>query len=49
MAPSAKAKTPTTASKTKRPVTLKHLAAVLAEEHQLTKRQVKPCSAISLA
>jgi len=38
MAPSAKAKTPTTASKTKRPVTLKHLAAVLAEEHQLTKK-----------
>ena len=38
MAPSAKAKTPTTASNTKRPVTLKHLAAVLAEEHQLTKK-----------
>jgi DNA-binding protein HU-beta len=38
MAPSAKAKTPATASKTKRPVTLKHLAAVLAEEHQLTKK-----------
>src|SRR5580704_7549659 len=38
MAPSAKAKTPTTASKTKRPVTLKHLAAALAEEHQLTKK-----------
>src|ERR1700736_3374359 len=38
MAPSAKAKTPTTASKTRRPVTLKHLAAVLAEEHQLTKK-----------
>jgi DNA-binding protein HU-beta len=26
------------AAKTSRPVTLKHLAAVLAEEHQLTKR-----------
>ena len=38
MAPSAKAKTPATASKTKRPVTLKHLAAVLAEEHELTKK-----------
>ena len=38
MAPSGKAKTPATASKTKRPVTLKHLAAVLAEEHQLTKK-----------
>ena len=38
MAPSAKAKTPTTASKTRPPVTLKHLAAVLAEEHQLTKK-----------
>jgi DNA-binding protein HU-beta len=31
-------KTPITASKTRRPVTLKHLAAVLAEEHQLTKK-----------
>ena len=38
MAPSAKAKTPTTASKTKPPVTLKHLAAALAEQHHLTKR-----------
>ena len=38
MAPSAKSKTPTIASKTKRPVTLKHLAAALAEEHQLTKK-----------
>jgi len=38
MAPPAKAKTPTTAAKTRRPVTLKHLAAVLAEEHQLTKK-----------
>ena len=38
MAPSAKAKTPTTASKTRPPVTLKHLAAVLAERHQLTKK-----------
>ena len=26
------------AAKTSRPVTLKHLAAALAEEHQLTKR-----------
>jgi Bacterial DNA-binding protein len=38
VAPSAKAKTPTTASKTRPPVTLKHLAAVVAEEHQLTKK-----------
>ena len=38
MAPSAKAKTPATASETKRPVTLKHLAAVLAAEHQLTNK-----------
>jgi DNA-binding protein HU-beta len=38
MAPSAKAKTPAIVSKTKRPVTLKHLAAALAEEHQLTKK-----------
>ena len=38
MAPSAKAKTPATVSKTRRPVTLKHLAAVLAEEHQWTKK-----------
>ena len=38
MAHSAKtAKSPTTA-KTSCPVTLKHLAAALAEEHQLTKR-----------
>jgi DNA-binding protein HU-beta len=33
-----KATKPTTAAKTSRPVTLKHLAATLAEEHQLTKR-----------
>ena len=33
-----KAKTPTAAPKTGRPVTLKHLAGALAEEHQLTKR-----------
>ena len=38
MAPSGKVKAPTAAAKTSRPVTLKHLAAVLAEEHQLTKR-----------
>jgi DNA-binding protein HU-beta len=38
MALSGKAKTPTAAPKTGRPVTLKHLAAALAEEHQLTKR-----------
>ena len=38
MAPAAKAKTPTTASKTRRPVTLKHIAAVLAEKNQLTKK-----------
>ena len=34
----AKATKPTAAAKTSRPVTLKHLAATLAEEHQLTKR-----------
>ena len=34
----AKATKPTAAVKTSRPVTLKHLAAALAEEHQLTKR-----------
>ena len=38
MAISSKAKKPNGASKTSRPVTLKHLAATLAEEHQLTKR-----------
>ena len=38
MALSGKAKKPTRSSKTSRPVTLKHLAAALAEEHQLTKR-----------
>jgi DNA-binding protein HU-beta len=32
------AKKPTGAAKTNRTVTLKHLAAALAEEHQLTKR-----------
>jgi len=31
-------KKPAAAAKTKRPVTLKHLAATLAEENQLTKR-----------
>ncbi len=31
-------KKPTAAAKTSRPVTIKHLAATLAEEHQLTKR-----------
>ena len=34
----AKAKKPTAAVKSSRPVTLKHLAAALAEEHQMTKR-----------
>ena len=34
----AKAATPPSAAKTSRPVTLKHLAATLAGEHQLTKR-----------
>jgi len=34
----AKATKPTAATKTSRPITLKHLAAALAEEHQLTKR-----------
>ena len=34
----AKATKPTAAAKASRPVTLKHLAATLAEEHQLTKR-----------
>ena len=38
MALSGKAKKPTAAAKTSRPVTLKHLAAALAEEHQLTKK-----------
>ena len=33
-----KAKKPTASGKTNRPVTLKHLAAALAEQHQLTKR-----------
>jgi DNA-binding protein HU-beta len=33
-----KSKNPAAAPKTSRPVTLKHLAAALAEEHQLTKR-----------
>jgi DNA-binding protein HU-beta len=34
----AKAKKPTAAAKSKRPVTVKHLAATLAEEHQMTKK-----------
>ena len=38
MARSAKTTKPPAAAKTSRPVTLKHLAAVLAKEHQLTKR-----------
>ena len=38
MAISSNAKKPNVGSKTSRPVTLKHLAAALAEEHQLTKR-----------
>jgi DNA-binding protein HU-beta len=38
MALSGEAKEPTAATKTNRPVTIKHLAAALAEEHQLTKR-----------
>jgi DNA-binding protein HU-beta len=38
MAISSKAKKPNGASRTSRPITLKHLAATLAEEHQLTKR-----------
>jgi DNA-binding protein HU-beta len=38
MASSHKAAKSTAAAKTSRPVTLKHLAAALAEEHQLTKR-----------
>ena len=38
MALSGEAKKPTAATKPKRAVTLKHLAAALAEEHQLTKR-----------
>jgi DNA-binding protein HU-beta len=38
MALSGKAKAPTAAAKTSRPITLKHLAATLAEEHQLTKK-----------
>ena len=47
MALPGKAKTPTAAPKASRPVTLKHLAAALAGEHELTKRTVKPSSAIS--
>jgi DNA-binding protein HU-beta len=38
MALSAKGKTRIAPSKNNRPVTLKHLAATLAEEHQLTKK-----------
>jgi DNA-binding protein HU-beta len=38
MALSAKGKTRIASSKNNRPVTLKHLAATLAEEHQLTKK-----------
>ena len=38
MAPSGEAKTSTAAAKPRRPVTLKLLAATLAEEHQLTKK-----------
>ena len=38
MAMSDEAKKPTVAAKTSRPVTIKHLGAALAEEHQLTKR-----------
>ena len=38
MAPSGAAKKPAAAAKAKPPVTLKHLAATLAEEHELTKR-----------
>jgi DNA-binding protein HU-beta len=38
MALSGKATKPTAVAKSSRPVTLKHLAAALAEEHQLTKR-----------
>jgi DNA-binding protein HU-beta len=34
----AKANKSTSSTKTSRPVTLKHLAATLSEEHQLTKR-----------
>jgi hypothetical protein len=33
----AKAKKPPASSKSNRPITLKHLVATLAEEHQLTK------------
>ena len=38
MAPSDKAKKPSAAANPNRPVTRKHLAAALAEEHHLTKR-----------
>ena len=38
MALPTKAKKPSAGAKSSRPVTLKHLAATLAEEHQLTKR-----------
>jgi DNA-binding protein HU-beta len=38
MALSGEAKKPAAAAKTKQPITRKHLAAALAEEHQLTKK-----------
>jgi DNA-binding protein HU-beta len=38
MAPAPKASKKSAATKASRPVTLKHLAAALAEEHQLTKK-----------
>ncbi len=38
MAGSQKFAKPAVAAKSKRPVTLKHLAAALAEEHQISKR-----------
>ena len=38
MAPAPKASKKAAATKPSKPVTLKHLAAVLAEEHQMTKK-----------
>ena len=47
MASSDKTAKSTAAAKTSRPVTLKHLAAALADEHQLTKRAGEAILAIS--
>ena len=44
-----KASNSPTAIKPSRPITLKHLAAALAEELQMTKRAVKPSSSVRWA